>query len=88
MWALLEDLNSPQKQGRTAAAPPLSKGMWVVYCRSTEDWGREKHKGGPRKWEAHAVHLKNEPRLPSWFVFAIYPPIPALLTSLGRENDP
>ena len=64
MWALFEDLNSPQKRGRTAAAPPLSKGMWAVYCRLTEDWWREKHQGGPRKWEAHAVHLENEPRLP------------------------
>ena len=65
MWALFEDLNSPQKRGRTAAAPPLSKGMWAVYCRSTEDWWREKHKGGPRKWEAHAVrfrHLSSHPR--------------------------
>jgi len=53
------------------------------------DWGREKHKGGPRKWEAHAVRLEHEPQWKAWFVFAIYPLIPALLISLGCEaRDP
>jgi len=67
MWAQLQDLNSPQKRGRTATTPPLSKGMWAVYCHSMVDWGREKHQGGPRKWEAHStVHLENELQRLSW----------------------
>src|SRR6266436_2262922 len=91
MWAQLQDINAPQKRGRTAAAPPLSKGMWAVYCRSTEDWGKEKHKGGPRKWEARAVRLENEPRRLSWLVFSkpSFHPIPltALVPNASVSND-
>jgi hypothetical protein len=31
-----------------AAAPPLFQGMWAAYHRSMEEWGMEKHEGGPR----------------------------------------
>jgi len=35
--------------------PPLSKGMWAAHSHSTEEFGRWKHEGRPRNWEAHAV---------------------------------
>ena len=57
----------------------------------TEDWGREKHQGGPRKWEAHAVRLENEPRCLSWLVFpnpSFHPiPLTTFVPNASVSND-
>jgi hypothetical protein len=50
MWAQAKVLNSPQKQGRTAAAPPLSKVMWAVYCCSKRIGAVRNTRGDP--WSA------------------------------------
>ena len=55
MWAREKVLNSPQKQGRTAAAPPSFQNDVGGLLLFEEDWGSEKHQGGPMKWEAHEV---------------------------------
>jgi hypothetical protein len=34
-------LCSLRSEDAAAAAPPLSRGMWLAYCRSMEEWGRE-----------------------------------------------
>jgi len=57
-----------------APAPPLSKGMWVVQSRSTEDLEREDHEGGgqevrcpcgaSRKWATTNVVAHFLPSLP------------------------
>ena len=50
MWAQLHDLNSPQKQGRTAAAPPLSKGVCASFhggLGEGETPGETQETGGP-----------------------------------------
>jgi len=52
---LPQDLGSLRSEDATATAPPLSKGMWAAYACSTEEPGREKHEGGPMKWEAQVV---------------------------------
>ena len=33
----------------------------VAQVRSTEEWGREIHEGGPRVWKARPVRPENEP---------------------------
>jgi len=55
MWAWEKVLNFPQKQGRTAAAPPSFQNDVGGLLLFEEDWGSEKHQGGPMKWEAHEV---------------------------------
>ena len=60
-----------------ASAPPLSRGMWAAQAHSMEESGREKHKWGPKEWEAHLVRLNDEPRWKSWFVFFISSSIPS-----------
>ena len=57
-------------EDEAAVAPPLSKGMWAANSRSTEEWGMDKHEGGPKEWEAYPVRPHNEPRGKSWFVFS------------------
>ena len=61
--------SKPQNSDPTTSAPPLSRGMWAAQVHSMEEWGWEKHKGGPRVWEAHVVHHENEPRWTLWFIF-------------------
>ena len=41
-------LNSLRSEDASATAPPLSRGMWVVHHRSTEELGRGDWKGGTR----------------------------------------
>jgi len=69
MWVKYKCHRSLRNPDATASAPPLSRGMWAVSACSMEEWGREKHKGGPKEWEAHPVHPHNEPRWKLWFVF-------------------
>jgi len=52
-----------------ASAPPLVRGMWAVASQPTGELGVEKREGGPRKWEAQAVHCENGQRLLSLPVF-------------------
>jgi hypothetical protein len=56
----------------TVAAPPLFEGMWAAYTRSTEEWGTQKHEGGPMKWEARVVRHENGPRQMSWPVCSLF----------------
>jgi len=46
--------------------------MWAVHHRSTEEWGKEKHKGGPRKWEARQV--RHERRATTFVVVRFHYP--------------
>jgi hypothetical protein len=45
--------------------------MWAASCHSKQEWGSEKHEGGPRKWEVQRVRHENEVRRKLYFVFTI-----------------
>jgi len=70
-----------------ASAPPLSRGMWAAQACLMEESGREKHKWGPKEWEAHLVRLNDEPWWTSWFVFFIRPFHPTDRLSTQRQCD-
>jgi len=56
-------LSSLRSEDAAAAAPLLSKGMWVAsYSLDGRNWGWINTKGGPREWEAHAVCHDDKPR--------------------------
>ena len=50
---------SLRSEDAAAAAPPLSKGMWVAWTCLREEWRGERHEGGHRRWKAQWVRLKN-----------------------------
>jgi hypothetical protein len=67
--------NAPSNADRriqVTPAPPLSIGMWAARCCSIEVLERRNMKGGPMKWEAHAVCPENEPQPSLWFVFVFF----------------
>ena len=62
MWAQVQMPEFARKCPPRCIRPPLSIGMWAAQVRSTDEWGREIHEGGPRVWKAQPVRPENEPR--------------------------
>ena len=77
-------------RSEVAPQPPLpfpkGCGRFIVVRRRIG--GGRNIRGDPGSGRPMRCVSKTNHDWKSWFVFAIYPPIPALLTSLGCENDP
>ena len=74
-WGMWTQITNPQLTSVRMHAHlplPFPKGCGPAHSQSMEEWEREKHEGGPKKWEAHQVHPYNKPQQKLWFIFPFF----------------